>query len=124
MTTPWIANGVLASTATRHRLGGPGRARCTEVAERPDGADFTLPGDDITVQGTVGAPREAFVGWVYADPDGSEHNTVNCSASDMKLTLSRPGKGARTLTVAGGAAYELGMREKDHGMPIQPFPDG
>ena len=29
-----------------------------------------------------------------------------------------------TLTVAGGAAYELGMRERDHGMAIQPFPDG
>ena len=28
------------------------------------------------------------------------------------------------LSTASGAAYELGMREKDHGMPIQPFPDG
>jgi hypothetical protein len=26
--------------------------------------------------------------------------------------------------VPGGAAYELGMRERDHGMPIQPFADG
>jgi hypothetical protein len=28
------------------------------------------------------------------------------------------------LVVPGGAAYELGMREHDHGIPIQPFPDG
>jgi hypothetical protein len=28
-----------------------------------------------------------------------------------------------TLTCAGGAAYELGMRERDHGIPVQPFPD-
>jgi hypothetical protein len=26
--------------------------------------------------------------------------------------------------VEGGAAYELGMREHDHGVPIQPFADG
>jgi hypothetical protein len=29
-----------------------------------------------------------------------------------------------TLALRGGAAYELGMRERDHGMEIQPFPDG
>ena len=31
---------------------------------------------------------------------------------------------ARTLRVDGGATYELGMRERDHGIPIQPYPDG
>ena len=124
VTTPWIANGMLFLDGVRHRLGGPGKAGRTEVDERPDGATFTLPGDGLTLQGTVGAAREAFVGWVYADPDGSEHHTVNCSISDMTLTVSKPGEGARTLTLAGGAAYELGMREKDHGMAIQPFPDG
>ncbi len=124
VTTPWIANGVLFLDGERHRLGGPEKARRTEVDERPDGATFTLPGKDLTVQGTVGAERDRFVGWVYADPDGSEHHTVNCSIADMKLTVSRPGEGARTLTTAGGAAYELGMRERDHGMAIQPFGDG
>jgi hypothetical protein len=76
------------------------------------------------VQGSVGAERKDFVGWVYADPDGSEHNTVNCSISDMTLSVSRPGERPLSLQLAGGAAYELGMRERDHGMPIQPFPDG
>jgi hypothetical protein len=124
VTTPWIANGVLFLDGERHRLGGPEKVRRTEVDERPDGVTFTLPGSGITVQGAIGAEREAFVGWIYADPDGSEHNTVNCSVADMTLTVSKPGEGARTLTVAGGAAYELGMREKDHGMAIQPFGDG
>ncbi len=123
-TTPWIANGVLALDGVRHRLGGIGSARRTEVSERPDGATFTLPGKDITVQGRVGSARDNFVGWIYADPDGPEHNTVNCSVSDMTLTVSRPSKPPLTLQVAGHAAYELGMREQDHGMPIQPYPDG
>jgi hypothetical protein len=124
LTTPWIANGVLHLDGVRHRLGGPEKARRTDVDERPERCVFALPGRGITVQGEVGAAREAFVGWRYADPDGSEHHTVNCSASDMQLTVSRPGEGARALTLKGGAAYELGMREHDHGMTIQPFPDG
>ena len=42
----------------------------------------------------------------------------------MTLSLNRPGSAPVTLTLEGGAAYELGMREHDHGMAIQPFPDG
>jgi len=73
----------------------------------------------------VSAPRDRFVGWVYADPDGGEHNTVNCSIADMRLVVERPADGRRwELTVPGGAAYELGMREHDHGIDIQPYPDG
>jgi hypothetical protein len=72
----------------------------------------------------VSAHRKDFVGWVYADPDGSEHNTVNCSIADMRLDVVREDAPPLELAIAGGAAYELGMRERDHGMPIQPFPDG
>jgi hypothetical protein len=61
---------------------------------------------------------------VYADPDGSEHHAVNCSIADMRLRVSRRGGAATELVVSSGAAYELGMRERDHGIAIQPFPDG
>ena len=30
----------------------------------------------------------------------------------------------RALEIRGSAAYELGVREQDHGVKIQPFPDG
>lgn len=123
-TTPWVANGVLFLDGARHRLGGLGAVRRTEVAEAPDGCSFTLPGREITVQGRVGAPRKGFVGWIYADPDGSRHDTVNCSIADMTLAVSRPAQPPLTLELTGGAAYELGMRETDHGIPLQPFSDG
>jgi len=124
LVVPWIANGVLSLDGERHALGGPERVRATRIDERPDGARFVLNGDGIRVEGTVGAPRERFVGWVYADPDGSEHNTVNCSIADMRLHVSLNGGAPLELVSPAGATYELGMRERDHGMEIQPFPDG
>jgi hypothetical protein len=61
---------------------------------------------------------------VYADPDGSEHHSLNCSIADMRLSVSRGEGAASELVVAAGAAYELGVRERDHGIEVQPFPDG
>ena len=78
----------------------------------------------MTISGRVESEKKNFVGWVYADPDGPEHTTVNCSIADMTLTVSGKDGSDRELRLRGGAAYELGMREKDHGMPLQPFPDG
>ena len=38
--------------------------------------------------------------------------------------VARPDRAPLNLHAAGLAAYELGMRERDHGIPIQPFSDG
>jgi hypothetical protein len=121
-TTPWVGSGAISLGGERYALGGPGRK--LEVREAPDGCDFLLTGKGLRVRGNVSARRKDVVGWVYADPDGSEHNTVNCSIADMDLRVERDGAPATELTVQGAAAYELGMRERDHGIPIQPFPDG
>jgi hypothetical protein len=122
VTTPWVGNGCLSLDGEHFALGGLGKR--TNVRESPERCEFTLPGRGVTVRGSVEAPRKDFVGWIYADPDGSEHNTVNCSVADMTLTVERESGSPVELKVDGGAAYELGMREKDHGMQIQPFPDG
>jgi len=122
LTTPWVAGGALSLGDERHALGGPGRK--LEVYEAPEGCDFVLAGRGMRVRGSVRAPRKDVVGWVYADPAGPEHNTVNCSIADLTLRVERHGGPPAQLTVEGAAAYELGMRERDHGIPIQPFPDG
>ena len=123
-TTPWIANGVLTLDGARHRLGGIERMRSTKVGETPHGCEVVLPGRELTVFGRVRAGAADRVGWVYADPDGSEHNTINCSIARMDLTVRRKGGPDVEVETAHGATYELGMRERDHGVEIQPFPDG
>lgn len=123
-TTPWLPSGMLMLEGEPHRLGGVGHIRSASIEESAGECSFVLPGKDVIVRGRVSAARKDFVGWVYADPDGPEHNTVNCSVADLELTVERPALPAVQLTLPGGAAYELGMRETDHGIPVQPFPDG
>jgi hypothetical protein len=129
-TTPWIANGALHIDGARHRLGGLG-ARGLLVAERPDRCTLSLPGaDGLVVEAHVRAPSAALAGWRYADPRGSRsqsgghHDVSNCSIAALTLVVRRPGHSARTLHTAHGAAYELGMSERDHGVPLAPFSDG
>jgi len=123
-TMPWVANGALHIDGERHRLGGVG-ARGLLVAERPGHCVLALPGaDGLTVEAHVQAPPGALAGWRYADPDGGGHDVSNCSIAALTLTVRRPGRPACTLRTAHGAAYELGMRERYHGVPIAPFADG
>jgi hypothetical protein len=123
-TTPWLPSGMLMLDGEAHRLGGLGQIRSASISESADACEFVLPGRDIVVRGRVSAPAKDFVGWIYTDPKGPEHNTINCSVADLELTVERPALPPRRLTLAAGAAYELGMRETDHGVPIQPYPDG
>jgi hypothetical protein len=123
-TTPWVPSGMLMLEGEAHRLGGLGKIRSASIEESPTACSFVLPGRGVVVRGRVSAPRKDFVGWVYADPGGPEHNTVNCSVADLELTVERPAVPPRRLLLEGGAAYELGMRETDHGIPIQPYPGG
>ncbi|TMK40906.1 MAG: hypothetical protein E6G56_05805 [Actinobacteria bacterium] len=120
--TPWLGNGCLLLDGRRHRLGGlrPGASR---VDEAPTRARFVLRGADVTVEGEVGSEARNFVGWTYANPAGGSHPTLHCSIADMRLAVTARGAPERSLTVRGGAAYELQLPETDHGIPIQPYPD-
>jgi len=123
-TTPWLPSGMLSLEGETHRLGGFGKIGSASITESPTACEFVLPGKDLTVRGRVSAPKKDFVGWLYADPKGPEHHTVNCSVADLELTVERPGRPPRELPLPAGAAYEFGMRETDHGIPIQPYRDG
>jgi hypothetical protein len=107
--TPWIVNGVVALDGRRRRVKGRARVDETPLTLRLRAGGVAL---------TATSPRERTVVWRYADPDGSEHHTANCSAAALEVTVD-----GRTLRTAHGGAYELGMRETTHGLAVQPFPD-
>jgi hypothetical protein len=119
--TPWIANGALALDGRRYRLGGL-RHRVS-VDARPGALSASLPGAGVAVDATAAAPPGQTVAFRYADPDGGEHHALNCSIAELHLRVSRPGRPALELATAFGGAYELGLRETDHGVPVEPFPD-
>jgi hypothetical protein len=122
--TPWMASGAISLGGRRLRLGGLG-ARGLRVAESAARCTLSLPGErGLTVEAHVDAPPGAAAGWRYADPDGGEHDVINCSVAALSLNVRPRGEAARTLHTRHGAAYELGMRERDHGVALAPFADG
>jgi hypothetical protein len=122
--TPWMASGAISLEGRRMRLGGLG-ARGLKVAESAARCTLSLPGENrLTVEAHVDTPAAAAAGWRYADPDGGEHDVVNCSVAALSLNVRPHGEAARTLHTRHGAAYELGMRERDHGVELAPFSDG
>jgi hypothetical protein len=129
--TPWVANGALFLDGRRHRVGGLA-ARGLHVAETAAGCALSLPGPGgLNIEAQAETPAGTAAGWRYEDPDpsGGHHDVVNCSIAAITLTVSRRGTQPCALRSAHGAAYELGMREHDHGVPIAtaaapPFLDG
>jgi hypothetical protein len=119
--TPWIANGALALDGSVRRLAG--RAA---VHEDPGSAELELHGSGgLAVAAGVRVPPGSSAGWRYGDPGGAEHDVANCSIAALEVAVSRRGEGGRrVLRSAHGAAYELGMQEHDHGVPLAPFADG
>jgi hypothetical protein len=124
LTTPWVANGLLRIDGAEHRMGGFGRMRSTKLDEQPTSCSFQVPGEEVRLRGRVSAERRDFVAWVYGDPKEGEHHTLNCSIADLELEIERPGHAPERVELSGGAAYEIGMRPTDHGIPLQPYPDG
>lgn len=122
--TPWVANGALSLDGRRIRLGGLG-ARGLQVREGADGCTLRLPGEDgLALHVRASVPAGMAAGWRYCDPGGETgHDVVNCSIAALALELEPAGAAARSLSSSHGGVYELGMRERDHGIPIAPFGD-
>jgi len=122
--TPWVANGALSLDGRRVRIGGLG-ARGLEVREGTDGCTVRLPAEHgLTLHVRASVPAGTAAGWRYEDPDGKAgHDVVNCSIAALELELEQAGAASRSLRSAHGGVYELGMRERDHGVAIAAFAD-
>jgi hypothetical protein len=116
--TPWIANGAISLGGRRLRVGGLS-GRGVRVAESVERCELQLAGEEgLTLRAQVTAPASTAACWRYDDAGGAGHDVVNCSIARVELTLAFGRGRAQTLTSAYGGAYELGMRERDHGVPL------
>jgi hypothetical protein len=125
-TSPWRAAGAVFFDGRRRRLGGLSARAATVLEAGPHGCTVELSGaGGLRVRADAIVPAQTAAGWRYADPDGGTHDVINCSIASLELSLT-PERGAPTVRTrsARGCAYELGVREHTHGVPIAPFADG
>ena len=111
--TPWVVNGAVSLEGERHSLGGLGRS--VEVREEPGLCEFHFWGAGSSVSGDVSAALEDCVGWVYADPAGGEHHSLNCSVADMRLRVEpkeRPRAGASRSAAAPPTSWACARRPR------------
>ena len=99
LTTPWVVNGEIVHRGERLRVGGLGRQLKTRVDAEPTRCAFTVGGERLVARGSVSGPPEHFVGWVYADPVGPEHHSLNCSIADLEVDVD-----AGTAAATSGSA--------------------
>ena len=124
-TTPWVGNAMLMLDGRSHRLGGFGHV----PEHRGERAAYRRrlraqgQGREASPATSAPRPRTSSPGSTPTR-SGPEHNTLNCSISDLLLDVEVDGGPAERLTVRGAAAYEFGTRDTDHGIPVQPYPDG
>ena len=113
-TTPWIANGALELDGERHVLGGMrargGGRRRARRRRRSSLGDTRIAGHrPARPDRRLGLRRPA-------------RRRAPCPE-----LLHRPHRGrrtrGRTLVSAHGGVYELGTRDRGHGIPVAPFPD-
>jgi hypothetical protein len=74
---------------------------------------------DVTIEGRVHAPREAFVGLRYANPPGGDKHCLNSKLASCELTVRRRGQAPVHLATASRAAFEILTDARDHGVAIR-----
>jgi hypothetical protein len=83
---------------------------------------FQSEEDGVRLHGTISAPREAFVGFEYANPPGGTKHCLNSKIASCTLTITRKGAGGRdvpeTLATENRAAFEILTDARDHGVHI------
>ncbi len=76
--------------------------------------------DAVRVEGTISAPREAFVGLRYSNPPGGIKQCLNTKLASCELTVTRLGiNGTRSvdiLTTRHRAAFEILTDDQRHGI--------
>jgi hypothetical protein len=84
---------------------------------------FASENSRVAVEGTISAPREAFVGLNYSDPPGGFKQCLNTKIGSCELRVrdkaaGRNGK-QQVLFTRNRAAFEILTDDREHGVPIR-----
>ncbi len=71
-----------------------------------------------SIEGTIGAAANDFVGLPYYDPPGGTKTCLNSKIAHCALTVRRPGRPLLPLSTRSRAAFEILTTEDDHGVPV------
>jgi hypothetical protein len=81
--------------------------------------EFRSVAAGVTIEGTISAPREAFVGLRYYNPPGGEKWCLNSKIASCRLVLKRAGRPDEVLETANRAAFEILTDDTSHGVEIR-----
>jgi hypothetical protein len=84
--------------------------------------DFRSETDAVCVEGTIAAPRDAFIGLNYYNPPGGSKSCLNTKIAScrLKVTHKPPGKvnPIEILSTKHRAAFEILTEDRTHGVEI------
>lgn len=81
--------------------------------------DFRSAAPGVTIEGTISAPKDAFVGLRYYNPPGGEKWCLNSKIASCRLVLKRAGRPDEVLETANRAAFEILTDDTSHGIEIR-----
>jgi hypothetical protein len=80
---------------------------------------FRSETSEITIDGTIVAPREAFVGLSYANPPGGSKHCLNTKIASCTLHITyKKSRMEETLTSPNRAAFEILTDDRQHGITM------
>jgi hypothetical protein len=80
--------------------------------------NFASRGGDVSLEGRIEAPPDAFVGLPYDNPPGGRKTCINTKIARCSLTLRRKGMAPVELRTKHRAAFEILTDRDDHGVPV------
>lgn len=116
--SPWMTLIVLRYRGEEFALNGLGTAIRAEGRYGFFGWSFSSRKGDVSIEGRIEAPPDAFVGLPYDNPPGGRKTCINTKIARCTLTLRRKGMSPVELTTKHRAAFEILTDRTDHRVPV------
>ncbi len=117
--TPAITPLVLRHEGQEHAVTGLVQASRAKGSFQYFRWEFGSTAADLEIQGSVSAPREAFVGLRYYNPPGGVKYCLNTKVAQCTLRLvDRSAGTSEVLEAKHRAAFEILTDDESHGIPV------